>query len=61
VGPLTPDQKTIKARDHFPDKQAATNLIYLAIQRAGTKWRTAHNRTTTLKGLKIPFGDRLPD
>jgi putative transposase len=54
-------RKTIKTRGHFPDEQAATKLIYLAIQRAETKWRTAYNSTNALRGLKIHFGDRLPD
>jgi putative transposase len=54
-------RKAIKTRGHFPDEQAATKLIYLAIQRAETKWRTAYNWTTTLRGLKIHFEDRLPD
>jgi putative transposase len=54
-------RKTIKTRGHFPDEQAATKLIYLAIQRAETKWRTAYNWTNALRGLKIHFGDRLPD
>jgi putative transposase len=54
-------RKAIKTRGHFPDEQAATKLIYLAIQRAETKWRTAYNWTTALRGLKIHFGDRLPD
>ena len=48
-------------RGHFPDEQAATKLIYLAIQRAESKWRTAYNWTGALRGLKIHFGDRLPD
>jgi len=54
-------RKTIKTRGHFPDEQAATKLIYLAIQRAETKWRTAYNWTGALRGLKIHFADRLPD
>jgi putative transposase len=54
-------RKTIKTRGHFPDEQAATKLIYLAIQRAESKWRTAYNWTGALRGLKIHFGDRLPD
>jgi transposase-like protein len=29
-------RKSIKTRGHFPDEQAATKLIYLAIQRAET-------------------------
>jgi len=54
-------RKTIKTRGHFPDEQAATKLIYLAIQRAESKWRKAYNWTGALRGLKIHFGDRLPD
>lgn len=54
-------RKTIKTRGHFPDEQAATKLIYLAIQRAERKWRKAYNWTGALRSLKIHFGDRLPD
>jgi putative transposase len=54
-------RKTIKTRGHFPDEQAATKLIYLAIQQAERKWRTANNWTNALRGLKIHFADRLPD
>jgi putative transposase len=54
-------RKSIKTRGHFPDEDAATKLIYLAIQRAETKWRKAYNWPAALRGLKIHFGDRLPD
>src|ERR687898_462986 len=54
-------RKAIKTRGHFPDEQAATKLIYLAIERAETKWRTARSWTPALTALKIHFGDRLPD
>jgi putative transposase len=54
-------RKTIKTRGHFPDEQAATKLIYLAIQRSERKWRKAYHWTGALRGLKIHFGDRLPD
>jgi putative transposase len=54
-------RKAIKTRGHFPDEQAATKLIYLAIQRAHTAWRTPYRWTTALRALKIHFGDRLPD
>jgi putative transposase len=54
-------RKAIKTRGHFPDEQSATKLIYLAIQRAEGKWQQAFNWTTALRGLKIHFGDRLPD
>lgn len=54
-------RKSIKTRGHFPDEQAATKLIYLAIMRAERKWLKAYNWTGALRGLKIHFGDRLPD
>lgn len=54
-------RKAIKTRGHFPDEQSATKLIYLAILRSERKWRIAYNWTGALRGLKIHFGDRLPD
>src|ERR1700722_11191252 len=54
-------RKAIKTRGHFPDEQAATKLIYLAILRAEGKWQQAFNWTAALRGLKIHFGDRLPN
>ena len=54
-------RKAIKTRGHFPDEQAATKLIYLAIQRSERRWRRAYHWTAALRGLKIHFGDRLPD
>lgn len=54
-------RKAIKTRGHFPDEQAATKLIYLAILRAERKWQHAFNWSAALRGLKIHFGDRLPD
>src|SRR3954469_4385201 len=54
-------RKSIKTRGHFPDEQAATKLIYLAIQRAQGAWQTPYRWTTALRALKIHFGDRLPD
>jgi putative transposase len=53
-------RKAIKTRGHFPDEQAATKLIYLAIERAGTKWRSARGWTPARRALKIHFGDRYP-
>src|SRR4051812_45185873 len=54
-------RKSIKTRGHFPDEQAATKLIYLAIQRSERKWRKAYHWTAALRGLKTHFGNRLPD
>jgi putative transposase len=54
-------RKAIKTRGHFPDEQAATKLIYLAIMKAHTAWKTPYRWTSALRALKIHFGDRLPD
>jgi putative transposase len=54
-------RKSIKTRGHFPDEQAATKLIYLAIQRSERKVAPRLPLDRRLRGLKIRFGDRLPD
>jgi putative transposase len=53
-------RKAIKTRGHFPDEQAATKLIYLAIQRADAKWQKNRTWTAPRAALKIHFGDRFP-
>jgi putative transposase len=54
-------RKTIKTRGHFPNDDAALRLIWLAIQRAKTNWRTCYNWTHAMAVLRIHFGDRIPD
>ena len=54
-------RKAIKTRGHFPDEQAATKLIYLAIQNAHGAWKAPYRWTTAMRALKIHFGDRIPD
>jgi putative transposase len=54
-------RKAIKTRGAFPDEQAATKLVWLAITRAERKWRRAYHWTAALAALKIHFEDRLPD
>ena len=53
-------RKAIKTRGHFPDEQAATKLIYLAITRAEAKWQRNRSWTAARAGLKIHFADRFP-
>lgn len=53
-------RKAIKTRGHFPDEQAATKLIYLAIIKADAKWQRNRSWTSARAGLKIHFGDRFP-
>lgn len=54
-------RKTIKTRGHFPNDDAALRLIWLAIQRAKTNWRSCYNWTKAMAVLRIHFGDRIPD
>jgi putative transposase len=60
-GPHRQIRKAIKTRGHFPDEQAATKLIYLAIMRADHKWRRHRTRTAPRAALKIHLEDRFPD
>ena len=53
-------RKAIKTRGHFPDQQAATKLIYLAILKADSKWQRNRTWSGPRAALKIHFGDRDP-
>jgi transposase-like protein len=53
-------RKAIKTRGHFPDQQAATKLIYLAIIKADAKWQRSRTWSSPRAALKIHFGDRYP-
>jgi putative transposase len=53
-------RKAIKTRGHFPDEQAATKLIYLALIKADAKWQRHRTWTAARAALKIHFPDRYP-
>lgn len=53
-------RKAIKTRGHFPDQQAATKLIYLAIIKADAKWQRNRSWSAPRAALKIHFGERYP-
>jgi len=54
-------RKAIKTKGHFPNKEAARKLIYLAISNATPAWTRTRNWTAALLAFKIHFGDRLPN
>ena len=54
-------RKAIKTRGSFPDEQAATKLIYLAITKAQRSWQNAYHWPAAIRALKIHFADRIPD
>ena len=53
-------RKAIKTRGHFPDEQAATKLLYLAILKSEGRWQKNRAWTSARAALKIHFEDRFP-
>ena len=53
-------RKAIKTRGHFPDEQAATKLIYLAIMRADAKWQRNRTWTAPARRPQDPLRRPLP-
>ncbi len=48
-------RKAIKTRGAFPDEQAATKLIYLALIRADAKWQRNRAWTSARAGLNVEW------
>ncbi len=53
-------RKTIKTRGQFPNDAAAIRLIWLAVTRAQTGFRTCYNWSKARAFLQIHFADRIP-
>lgn len=53
-------RKTIKTRGQFPNDDAALRLIWLAIERAKTSWRSCYNWSRAMGIFRIHFEDRIP-
>lgn len=56
-------RKIIKTRGHFPNDDAASKLIYLALRNIGKKWKHHPDKhwRAALPHLHVLFGDRLSD
>jgi putative transposase len=53
-------RKIIKTRGHFPNDDAATKLIWLALRNLTSKWeRTAYSWRTAMNQFAILYGDRF--
>jgi len=53
-------RKVIKNRGHFPSYEAATKLIYLALEAISKKWkRAALGWTETALQLALMYGERF--
>lgn len=53
-------RKIIKNRGHFPNDEAATKLLYLALRNIISKWRNAAPAwQAALTHFSIIFGDRF--
>jgi transposase-like protein len=53
-------RKIIKNRGSFPNDEAASKLLYLAIKNAGLRWRRPIEWTSAMGQFAIHFGDRFP-
>ena len=54
-------RKIIKTRGHFPNDEAATKLIWLALRNLTAKWqRTAYAWHAAMNQFAIFYGDRFP-
>lgn len=54
-------RKAIKTRGSFPHQEAATKLLYLALERITQKWtRPVQDWKAALQRFTILFGDRVP-
>jgi putative transposase len=54
-------RKVIKTRGSFPNEEAATKLLYLALQRVAKKWtRPVQDWKAALNRFAILYEDRLP-
>jgi putative transposase len=54
-------RKIIKTRGHFPNDDAATKLIWLALRNITAKWeRTSHHWRAAMNQFAILYDDRFP-
>src|SRR6201998_3959981 len=53
-------RKIIKTRGSFPNDDAALKLLYLAIKKAGLRWRRNIEWTAAMGQFAIQFGERFP-
>jgi transposase-like protein len=55
-----PLRKIIKTRGHFPNDDAATKLLWLALRNLTAKWeRTAYAWSQAMNQFAILYGDRF--
>lgn len=53
-------RKAIRNKGHFPSDEAATKLIWLALQNLTAKWKKPPREWTSAKAqFAIQFGDRF--
>ena len=53
-------RKAVKTRGHFPNDQAATKLLYLAIRNLTAKWKMPPREwASAMNQFAILFDDRL--
>lgn len=53
-------RKSLKVRGHFPNADAASKLLYLALCHATPKLRTPMHWREAMRHIRLLFGDRVP-
>ena len=53
-------RKAFKVRGHFPNDEAASKLLYLALRNAAVKLGAPKNWRTAMQHISLLFGDRVP-
>lgn len=53
-------RKTLKVRGHFPTAEAATKLLYLALQHAQVRFGRPREWGQAMRHIRLLFGDRVP-
>lgn len=53
-------RKSLKVRGHFPNADAASKLLYLALQHATPRLRTPRHWRETMRHIRLLYGDRVP-
>jgi transposase-like protein len=53
-------RKTLKVRGHFPNADAATKLLYLALRYATPRLKVPQHWREAMRHIRLLYGDRVP-
>jgi putative transposase len=53
-------RKSLKIRGHFPNADAASKLLYLALRHAAPRFRLPQHWREAMRHIRLLYGDRVP-